>query len=1379
MAEDSRTWSLGPAWRLALAILVGLLLTAVTMAWPAIVRGDPPPRILQVEVTSSKGTFFYSPPLGENGGTTYFNNLSGEGAGQIITVTVVVSDDNPTTFSGGFAFGIAPSTNISTSYGITSTWSVTYIIQSTHGSYSNVLFTILDGNSSADAATISFIQDNIDPVIELVDVTDSQYDPDGNELNSSGNWYRTSMLTAGWSFTASITETGSGYSSGLATWNHQSNDANDQSIAPAFNGSDTLSGTFTDVYTNSDGLVFFNLTATDRVGNQGSASPIGLNLDGTPPFAPAITYLPDTDSRGDGFDPDTGYYDDPSIDVTWSASSDLDGSGVAGYYLDTQSPPGPDLFYTGTSGVVTATGNYSDVYLRVYITAVDNVGNIGSDFGYIEQTPIFLVRESPPYNGDINIQENTGGEYLYISDPTQITEGTLFYNNSQSSSFTAVADTSLPFNWGYNTPSWKVVFTPGWGETSNDERFAAPYRHTYTIDPLETTDVFTVYFVNRAGNVQSVVINAVQDTEAPQVFLTDVVDPQYNPDGEELDAIDNWYRTSLLTGGWSFTAAITETGSGYASGLADWDHQTNDANDQAIAPGFNGADTLNGVFPDVHTNSDGTVQVTVVATDHVNNVGSDGLTIRLDGTPPSLDADPWSENSDYLTLLGGVLYYNAAMPGTQAATVSGTTDDGTGSGLNSVTYEQKPNLTSIPEAQTTDGDWSSDYIFTSATGVGSDTVQVTVYDNVGNFVTQPYEYVGVIDQPAITFDDITLPGYDLSPFDPLDDIGNWYAESDLDAPPANSSWWFHAAITPANSIDIAGAVATWDHAYGSLYSRTIYPTPTFDSLQGTFENVRSDPSGQVAVTVTITDEVSRVASDTLVIRVDKDGPVISASGWTESSQFLHVDGATLYFSHMMGATQQTATLSGHADDGPDGAGSSWVVFSSPESLGPSIPNPSLPDWSIQYFVSDASTDGSSPVQVTVGDHLANQTVITYPYALDNTPPSTPTNFIITTPPASPGYYNTRSLDLSWDTSTDNVGGSGLLGYYLGTSQLPTTFYPPASTTASWDTAADGTFTFYLMAGDNVSNISLTSTGPITVDTVGPVSWMRATPVSGQNRILVEWGAHDPNPGTWVVSYDVEYRVTSTGTWQTWLTNTTDTSADFGPDSPIEPEFDTAYFFRARARDYVGNVGDWSPEISGGLGARLVFLPLVLSSSDTSIPDAVFDGFETGALIGWKESGILPRRVLAHPVPPVNGTPPNGGTYALRLGSPGYGCGDTPVVPVGRASIQAYARVPASGTPYLRFDYRVLSYDTVRSKTGEWWDRLEVQVDSTTLARYGDPDPGNLACNNLYDSGWQQAEFNLSAYAGQRVLLTFFNENHQDGYWNTFSYLDNIRLEVGP
>ena len=567
--------------------------------------------------------------------------------------------------------------------------------------------------------------------------------------------------------------------------------------------------------------------------------------------------------------------------------------------------------------------------------------------------------------------------------------------------------------------------------------------------------------------------------------------------------------------------------------------------------------------------------------------------------------------------------------------------------------------------------------------------------------------------------------------------------------------------------------------------------PTFDSTnaEGTFNFVSGDPSGLVTVTLVITDDLNRVTSDNLLIRIDKEGPAMTDDGWTESSDYLHSDGSTLYFSHLMGAVGQLTTLGGHADDGPNGAGATGqAVITGGTSLGFSLPDYSLPDWSLQYLVSDDSSDADSPVYVSVMDNLGNQTVISYPFVLDDTPPTTPTNFTIDTPWVQLGYYNTQSPSLSWSPSSDSQ--SQLQGYYLGTSAPPSISYPPTTTTTSFDTGADGTFTFFLMAMDNVGHTSLTSTGPITIDTQAPVPWVQVTPEDNQDRILVEWGADDPAPGTWPVAYDVEYRVGATGTPQVWMPDTTDTSAYFGPTLPVTVEIGTSYYFRVSARDYVNNQSGASAWTSGEVGLKRTYLPVVIKNYDFSIPFATFDGFENGRFIGWNTGGALPRSIIAHPVPPSDGTPPDSGTYAALLGSPSYGCGNSPNVPVGRAYIQALAYVPASGTPYLRFDYRVLSYDTVRSSGGEWWDRLEVQVNGAVLADvngahhgdsnpYGDPDSGDLSCSNLYDSDWSQAELDLSAYAGQTVTLTFFNENHKDGYWNTYSYLDNIRIETEP
>ena len=146
MAESSTKRSLRPARMLTTGIMAGLALVAAALTWPTLVHGaDTQPVITQVLVTSSKGTFFYS-PLTDTGGSVYFNNLNGEGADQVITVTVTVSDDNPALFSGGHAFGITPTTSVSNTDG---TWSVTYTIRSTDTTENGVLFAITDGNNFA------------------------------------------------------------------------------------------------------------------------------------------------------------------------------------------------------------------------------------------------------------------------------------------------------------------------------------------------------------------------------------------------------------------------------------------------------------------------------------------------------------------------------------------------------------------------------------------------------------------------------------------------------------------------------------------------------------------------------------------------------------------------------------------------------------------------------------------------------------------------------------------------------------------------------------------------------------------------------------------------------------------------------------------------------------------------------------------------------------------------------------------------------------------------------------------------------------------------------------------------------------------------------
>ena len=70
-------------------------------------------------------------------------------------------------------------------------------------------------------------------------------------------------------------------------------------------------------------------------------------------------------------------------------------------------------------------------------------------------------------------------------------------------------------------------------------------------------------------------------------------------------------------------------------------------------------------------------------------------------------------------------------------------------------------------------------------------------------------------------------------------------------------------------------------------------------------------------------------------------------------------------------------------------------------------------------------------------------------------------------------------------------------------------------------------------------------------------------------MAVTWSGTDNLSG--IHSYDVQYRAGSDGTWTTWRSATADTSATFGPASPVHVIRDETYFFQVRARDHAGNL----------------------------------------------------------------------------------------------------------------------------------------------------------------------------------------------------------------
>lgn len=89
---------------------------------------------------------------------------------------------------------------------------------------------------------------------------------------------------------------------------------------------------------------------------------------------------------------------------------------------------------------------------------------------------------------------------------------------------------------------------------------------------------------------------------------------------------------------------------------------------------------------------------------------------------------------------------------------------------------------------------------------------------------------------------------------------------------------------------------------------------------------------------------------------------------------------------------------------------------------------------------------------------------------------------------------------------------------------------------------------------------------VEADTVPPTATVQVT-ATGAVTLAVSWTGADDAAGVW--RYDVQAREGLTGTWATWLTFTSTTSAPYAAPRP------GLWCFRARAWDNAGNRGDWS------------------------------------------------------------------------------------------------------------------------------------------------------------------------------------------------------------
>jgi hypothetical protein len=180
-------------------------------------------------------------------------------------------------------------------------------------------------------------------------------------------------------------------------------------------------------------------------------------------------------------------------------------------------------------------------------------------------------------------------------------------------------------------------------------------------------------------------------------------------------------------------------------------------------------------------------------------------------------------------------------------------------------------------------------------------------------------------------------------------------------------------------------------------------------------------------------------------------------------------------------------------------------------------------------------------------------------------------------------------------------------------------------------------------------------------------------------------------------------------------------------------------------------------ITGGVSERLTV------SKETIILPCLSNGdFEDG-WTGWIREGDTYLSPQFCPSP---------SKYCALLGDPTDKCWGG--VQRGlRGRIKQSFCVPPIGSPKLYFWYRIFTNDTNENLDDEH-DRFDVKINGVQQIRDMRQD-GLPHCNDAEDLGGTTGMIDLSGYKGSYITIQFEVWNEPDMYYNTWVYIDNVRI----
>jgi Tol biopolymer transport system component len=174
------------------------------------------------------------------------------------------------------------------------------------------------------------------------------------------------------------------------------------------------------------------------------------------------------------------------------------------------------------------------------------------------------------------------------------------------------------------------------------------------------------------------------------------------------------------------------------------------------------------------------------------------------------------------------------------------------------------------------------------------------------------------------------------------------------------------------------------------------------------------------------------------------------------------------------------------------------------------------------------------------------------------------------PAQSPSF-----IAVSWSAS--DSGGSGAHRYFVqvkvGNGSWTDWLTNTSGTSAGYLGTGGETYAFRVRARDKAFNYEAWPTSQdavTTVENLPPTTSISALPTySRYNKdLIVSWSGTDPG-SSGIKNYDVQYKVGTSGTWVSWQTGTTETTALLSGGTP-----EATYYFRVRGTDKAANIESW-------------------------------------------------------------------------------------------------------------------------------------------------------------------------------------------------------------